>query len=158
MAHHGTITTDRPDETWGTDPASVLTDEGKATVFIAVDHGTQECIGIYAAIKGTRSEALESLRQGVKDHFGIYSHEVAPGLTLRHDNGSRYCSDYFQNELRFLGIASSPAYAREPEAHIVLEPFIRTRKQQLLWVRRFATVLELLDALHSFQAAYDRTW
>ena len=62
MAHHGTITTDRPDETWGPDPASVLTDEGKATVFIAVDHCTQECIGIYAAIKGTRSEALEPLR------------------------------------------------------------------------------------------------
>jgi putative transposase len=37
--HDGVITTERPDEMWGTDLTSVMTlDEGQATVFIAVDH------------------------------------------------------------------------------------------------------------------------
>jgi len=157
-AHDGTITTDRPDEMWGTDATSVLTDEGQATVFIAVDHCTQECIGIHAAVKGTRFEALEPLHQGVQEHFGGYSQEVARGLTLRHDNGSQYCSHYFQDELRFLGIASSPAYVREPEGNGVSERFIRTLKEQLLWVHRFATVADLLDALHAFKTAYNATW
>ena len=40
--HDGTITTDRPDELWGTDATACLTTrEGNATVFIAVDHCTQ---------------------------------------------------------------------------------------------------------------------
>ena len=34
------------------------------------------------------------------------------GLLARHDHGSQYVSDYFQDELKFLGIVSSPAFVR----------------------------------------------
>ena len=62
--HDGTITTDRPDELWGTDATACLTTrEGNATVFIAVDHCTQQCVGIHAARPGTRFEALERFCQ-----------------------------------------------------------------------------------------------
>ena len=61
--HNGTITSERPDEMWGTDAAACLTTrEGNAIVFIAVDHCTQECVGIHAARPGTRFEVLEALR------------------------------------------------------------------------------------------------
>jgi hypothetical protein len=53
-----------------------------------------------------------------------------------------------------VGIASGPAYVREPEGNGVSERFIRTLKEQLLWVHRFASMAELLDALH----AYNATW
>ena len=109
--HDGTITTERPDEMWGTDATSCLTTrEGNATVFIAVDHCTQECIGIHAARPGTRFEALEPLRQGLREHFDGYEADLARGLALRHDHGSQYLSDHFQEELRFLGIRSSPSF------------------------------------------------
>ena len=95
--HDGTITTDRPDELWGTDATACLTTrEGNATVFIAVDHCTQECVGIHAARPGTRFEALEPLRQGLRAHHGGYGPGVAAGLSLRHDHGSQYLSDHFQ--------------------------------------------------------------
>jgi len=42
--HNGRITTDQPDEMWGTDQTSTLTAEGQACVFIAVDHCTAECL------------------------------------------------------------------------------------------------------------------
>ena len=48
-AHQGRITTDRPDEMWGTDQTSALTAEGQACIFIAVDHCSAECLGIHAA-------------------------------------------------------------------------------------------------------------
>ena len=115
--HDGTSTTDRPDELWGTDATACLTTrEGNATVFIAVDHCTQECVGIHAARPGTRFEALEPLRQGLREHFGGYGAGVATGLALRHDHGSQYMSDHFQGELRFLGIRSSPSFVAAPEA------------------------------------------
>jgi hypothetical protein len=37
------------------------------------------------------------------------------GLRLRHDHGSVYMSEDFQNEIKFLGIEPSPAFVRQPE-------------------------------------------
>jgi len=158
-AHDGTITTEMPDQMWGMDATSCLTRrEGTATVFVVVDHCASECIGIHAARPGTRFEAVEPLRQGVRAIFGSYEESIAAGLQARHDHGSQYVSDYFQDELKFLGITSSPAFVREPEGNGVAERFIRTLKEQLLWVRTFETVEELRVALREFQARYNREW
>ena len=59
-------------------------------------------------------------------------------------------SDAFQKELAFLGIESSPAFVRAPEGNGCAERFIRTLKENLLWVRTFDTVEELRQALSSF--------
>ena len=157
--HDGTITTERPDEMWGTDATSCLTTrEGNATVFIAVDHCTQECIGIHAARPGTRFEALEPLRQGLREHFDGYEADLARGLALRHDHSSQYLSDHFQEELRFLGIRSSPSFVAAPEGNGCAERFIRTLKEQLLWVEHFETVEELRQALLAFKQRYNQHW
>ena len=67
-AHDGTITTEVPDVMWGTDMTATMTvGEGAAFVFVAVDHCTTECIGLHAAARGNRFEALEPIRQGVRE-------------------------------------------------------------------------------------------
>lgn len=158
-AHDGKIVTDKPDVMWGTDATSVFTTkEGSCTVFIAVDHCTSECLGIHAAKVGDRFEALEPIRQGVRRAFGCFEEGVAEGLKLRHDHGSQYISDHFQNELEFLGIESSPSFVRSPEGNGCSERFIRTLKEQLLWIRRFETVEELRLALHEWAALYNERW
>ena len=58
----------------------------------------------------------------------------------------------------FLGITSSPAFVREPEGNGVAERFIRTVKEQLLWVRMFDTVEELRVAVLEFKERYNRGW
>jgi transposase InsO family protein len=157
--HDGTITTERPDQMWGMDATSCLThQEGTATVFVVVDHCASECIGVHAAKPGTRFEAVEPLRQGIRTIFGSYTEGIATGLQARHDHGSQYVSDYFQDELKFLGITSSPAFVREPEGNGVAERFIRTLKEQLLWVQPFETVEELRVALLDFKERYNRAW
>ena len=159
VAHDGTITTEAPDQMWGMDATSCVTrQEGTATVFVVVDHCASECIGIHAAKAGTRFEAVEPLRQGLPAHFGGYEAGVARGLVARHDHGSQYLSDYFPGELRFLGITSSPAFVREQEGNGVAERFIRTLKEQLLWVHTLETVEELRLALLAFQERYNREW
>ena len=131
--HNGTITTDRPNRMWGIDATATVTlDDGQVTVFAAVDHCTAECVGIHAVKRATRFEALEPLRQGVRQHFGGFRGSAAEGLRLRHDHGSQFMSDDFQNELAFLGIESSPAFVREPEGNGCIERFFRTLKEQLL--------------------------
>src|SRR4028119_2498862 len=115
-------------------------------------------VGVRAAERGGRFEALEPLRQGVREHFGRFEAGAAEGLAIRHDHGSNYLSDDFQRELRFLGMASSPSFVREPEGNGCAERFIRTLKENLLWVRTFATVADLVEALREFKRAYNERW
>jgi putative transposase len=157
-AHDGTIVTERVDVMWGSDLTSVMTGEGQAAVFIAVDHCSAECVGIHASRKADRIEALEPVRQAVRERFGAFAKDVAAGLQLRHDHGSQYVSHDFQAEIRFLGIESSPAFVREPEGNGCAERFIRTLKENLLWVRPFATIEELRLALIAFKRTYNQTW
>jgi putative transposase len=157
-AHDGTITTERVDAMWGTDLTSVITGEGQAAVFITVDHCSAECVGLHASRSADRFEALEPIRQGVRERFGAFGNNAASGLALRHDHGSQYVSHHFQSEIRFLGLASSPAFVREPEGNGCAERFIRVLKENLLWVRRFDTVEELRLALIAFKQTYNHSW
>jgi putative transposase len=158
-AHEGTIITERVDVMWGTDMTTTFTrQDGQVALFIAVDHCSAECVGIHAAKQGTRFEALEPIRQGVCAHFGAFEQDVAQGLRLRHEHGSQYMSHVFQEELAFVGIASSPAFVREPEGNGCAERFIRTLKENLLWLQTFDTVEALRLALHEFQRQYNETW
>jgi len=157
-AHDGRITTGRIDVMWGSDLTSVMTGEGQAAVFVAVDHCSAECVGIHASHRADRFEALEPIKQALRERFGAFAKGVAAGLQLRHDHGSQYVSHHFQSEIRFLGIESSPAFVREPEGNGCAERFIRTLKENLLWVRRFNTVEELRLALIAFRQTYNQSW
>ncbi len=70
----------------------------------------------------------------------------------------------FQKELAFLGIASSPAFVRAPEGILGSSPrtsaerFIRTLKENLLWLQTFDTVEELRQAVLACKERYNRTW
>ena len=158
-AHDGTITTETPDVMWGTDmTATVTVAEGAAVVFVAVDHCATACIGLHAAKRGNRFEALEPIRQGIRERFGGIGAGVAHGRRLRHDHGSNYLADDFQQEVAFFGIESSPSFVREPEGNGVAERFIRTLKENVLWVRSFETIEELRLALLEFKRTYNAHW
>jgi putative transposase len=100
----------------------------------------------------------------VRERFGAFAKGVASGLALRHDHGSQYVSHHFQAEIRFLGLASSPAFVREPEGNGCAERFIRVLKGlephsgSRLWIHRFDTVEELRLALLAFKQTYNRSW
>jgi putative transposase len=89
-AHDGRITTDRVDLMWGTDLTSVVTGEGQAAVFVAVDHCSAECVGLHASRRADRFEALEPVRPAVRERFGAFAKGIAAGLRLRHDHGRSY--------------------------------------------------------------------
>jgi putative transposase len=136
----------------------MTTEDGQVCVFVAVGHCTSECIGLHASLSGNRFEALEPTRQGVREQFGGFDEGIAARLAIRHDHGSAYMSDDFQQERTFLGMTSSPSFVREPEGNGVAERFIRTLKENLLWVQHFATVADLVEALRQFKRRYDEQW
>ena len=106
--HDGSITTDRPNDMWGTDGMRIETvDEGWVWVFSAVDHFDACCVGIHAVKTGSRFAALQPIAQGLQTEFGATGVEAGRGLTLRMDHGTQYTADDFLNQVRFWGIAPS---------------------------------------------------
>ena len=87
--------------------------------------------------------------------FGAIAPVVARGLKLRHDHGSNYMSGDFQDEIKCLGIEASPSFVRQLEGNCVAERFIRTLKENLLWVRAFKTIEELRAELVAFARRYN---
>ena len=133
-----------------------------------MDHASTECLGIHVPDAGAaratsgvawaRRGGARAAPPGVRACFGAFAEGIASGLKPRHDHGSQFIADDYQREIAFLGIASSPAFVREPEGNGCVERFIRTLKENLLWVRRFATIEDLRLALHAFKDTYNHSW
>jgi putative transposase len=62
--HEGTIIPDRFDKMLGTDLTTTWIAEGQVAVFVAIDHCSAECVGIHAARRATRFEALSRSAKG----------------------------------------------------------------------------------------------
>ena len=63
--HDGTIVTDKVNEMWGTDMSQTVTiEEGRAYVFVAVEHANQKSSAFTPRVRANRFEALERSGRG----------------------------------------------------------------------------------------------
>ena len=111
----------------GADGAVIPTvNDGNVTLFIVAEHWNAEGLGWHVAKHGNRYAGAEALALAVGQVFGSVRADAAREVLLRHDHGSPFMSEHFQNQLRFFGMAPSFAFVREPETNGVAERFIRT--------------------------------
>src|SRR6266852_4887614 len=158
-AHGGTITTTRPDEMWGTDATRFYTEaDGWCWFFGAIDHFTTEVMGWHVAKLGDRWAALEPIRQGMTKAFGSIAPKVALGVALRHDWGSQYTANSFVNEVKCWGFTDTPAFVGEPECNGCAERFMRTLKEQCLYLHQFRDLEEARRIIGAFIARYNAEW
>jgi putative transposase len=158
-AHAGTITTEWPNVMWGTDATRVYTErEGWCWFFGAIDHASDDLVGWHVAKLGDRWAALEPIHQGVRTAFGVFGKDVARGPAIRSDWGPQYVADAFRTELAWLGITHRPSYVGEPACNGVIERFMRTLKEQCVWLHRFATLDEARALIGAFIERYNHEW
>ena len=98
------------------------------------------------------------MRQGVRHAFGRFGKDVARGLRIRCDWGPQYIADAWINEVKWLGMTISPSYVGEPECNGVIESFMRTLKEQCLYLHRFQTLAEAQRLIAEFIARYNAEW
>src|SRR5512144_2153779 len=138
--HDGAITTEAPNVMWGADGAVIPTvEDGNVTLFIVAKHWNAEGLGWHVARHGNRYAAAEALALAVSRVFGSVGADAARSVSLRHDHGSPFMSEHFQNQLKFFGMTPSFAFVREPETNGVAERFIRTLKEQIVFGRIYRT-------------------
>ena len=157
--HDGCITTDAPNVMWGADGAVIPTVEnGNVTLFIVAEHWNAEGLGWHVAEHGNRYAAAEALALAVSQVFGSVRPDAARGVSLRHDHGSPFMSEHFQNHLTFFGMAPSFAFVREPETNGVAERFIRTLKEQIVFGRIYQDIEEVRTAVRTYFDRYNQHW
>ena len=158
-AHGGSIRTDHPNELWGADATRFYTQkDGWCWFFGSIDHFAEDIVGWHVAKKGDRWAALEPIRQGVRQHLGGYKTKIALGLGLRHDWGPQYTAHQFLGELRWLGIRSTPAYVGEPECNGIMERWIRTLKEECLYLHDFESLEQAREIIGEFIQRYNEQW
>ena len=156
--HDGTIIPDGPNQRWGTDATMAWTrGDGWVWVFACVDHYTAEAWAHVAKI-GDRFAALQPVYDAVIDRWGRLDADVARGLALRHDWGPQYRSAHFLGSLAWLGISDDAAFLGEPETNGCAERWIRTLKEQCLWVELHDAIDQLRQAVSSFVDRYNTSW
>jgi transposase InsO family protein len=157
--HAGSIITQRPDELWGTDATLFYTQrDGWCWFFGAIDHCVEDVVGWHVAKVGDRWAALEPIRQGVRRTHGGYAPKIALGLGLRMDRGPQYTAHQFLGELRWLGIRPTPSYVGEPECNGIMERWIRTLKEECVYLHDFTTLEEARQVIGEFVERYNREW
>jgi putative transposase len=159
--HDGTITTELPNRMWGTDGKQFHTKEdGWCWFFSVIDHCNDEILGWHIVKKGDRFAAMEPLRTAIKQEYGSVDQHICKdtGLFLRADHGTQYDSNDFQNEIKFLGLAYSPAFVRSPECNGVIERFHRTLQEQVFDINIFDNLEHAKQGIAGFIKRYNNNW
>jgi putative transposase len=157
--HDGSITTDAPNAMWGADGAVIPTvKDGNVTLFVVAEHWNAEGLGWHVAKHGNRYAAAAALALAVSQVFGSVRADIARGVAVRHDHGSPFMSEHFQNQLKFFGMAPSFAFVRQPETNGVAERFIRTLKEQIVFGRIYQDIEEVRAAVRAYFKCYNQHW
>lgn len=158
-AHDGTIVTTRSNQMWGTDGTRFYTrQDGWCWFFGAIDHASNKVVGHHEAKIGDRFAALEPIKQGILANFGGYAGAIAAGLKLRLDWGTQYTSHVFEGETRWLGIELSHSFVAEPQCNGVAERFMRTVKEECLWLFDFEDLEQARARITEFIDLYNHEW
>ena len=158
-AHERHIITEAPNVMWATDATQITTvQDGKVWLFGVAEHWNAELLGWHVTKHGTRYEAIQAVGMAVRQQFGHLGAGAARGLALRHDHGSNFMAEVFQQQIKFWGIAPSYAFVAAPETNGVIERLFRTLKEQAVHGRIFQTIEDVRAAVREFVARYNAEW
>lgn len=140
-----------PNQWWGIDLTKVLTAAGWAYLVVVTDWFTKKILAVVVAERSRACEWLEAINQAVNLQFPDGIKEAADlDLNLMSDNGSQPTSVRFMREVSFLGIRQAFASYSNPKGNADTERFIRTLKEEFLWLREWASPDEIAKAMPGY--------
>jgi transposase InsO family protein len=147
----------RPNQWWGIDMTKVMVDGfGWMYIVVVLDWYTKKIAGYYTGMECRGRHWLEALDMAVNRQFpdGVREH----GLHLMSDNGSQPTSVGFMKACRALDINQAFTSYNNPKGNADTERVFRTLKEELLWLREWASPFELTDALSHWISKYNSSY
>ena len=105
-----------------------------------------------------RFAAADLLREVISERLGSVEQAVAPRRALRYDRAPYFRSEHYPAEIDHLGVARSPAYHQRVRDQRLRREALLTRKEQVFWSERFATLEDLRAAVREFATTSSEHW
>ncbi len=144
----------RPNEWWGIDMTKVLVqDVGWVYIVVVLDWYTKTIVGYHADLRSTAQHWLAALDMAVNRQFpnGVRGQ----GLSLMSDNGCQPTSVAFMQACSTLGIQQTFTSYNNPKGNADTERFMRTMKEECLWLREWTCPFELITTLERWITTYN---
>jgi putative transposase len=126
-----------PNRLWATDMAHLFCgQEGWCHLALVIDCGDRELIGWRLSRSGKATIAEAALEDALIQRFGLLRKAPRP-LTLRSDNGLVFTSKRYRATARLYGLHQEFITLYTPEQNGVMERFIRSLKEECVWLHRF---------------------
>ena len=81
-----------------------------------------------------------------------------PDAGSRAPDRKQYIADAWIKGAKWLGMTITPSYVGEPQCNGVIERFMRTLKEQCLYLHRFQNLAEARQMIGEFIARYNTEW
>jgi len=148
---------DRPNQWWGIDMTKVKVGSfGWMYIVLVLDWYTKKIVGYYAGVQCATRHWLEALDMGVNNQFKTGARDQ--GLHLMSDNGCQPTAVSFMQSCRALGIDQAFTSYNNPKGNADTERLIRTLKEELLWLREWENLFELVDELKKWTVYYNQSY
>jgi len=132
--------TEAPNQRWATDIALVHCGaDGWCAMVPVIDYCTREILGWELDHTARAKTAERALEGALLNRFG-WLHGAPAGLALRHDNGLVFGSRLYSSTVRRYGLRQEYIAPYTPEQNGLCERFIRTLKEQCVWLHRFSSL------------------
>jgi putative transposase len=147
----------KPHEWWGIDMTKVMV-AGFGWVYIVVvlDWYTKKVVGYYVGVPCTAKHWLAALDMAV--HQQCPEGARGMGVSLMSDNGCQPTSLAFMEACRSLEIHQAFTSYNNPKGNADTERFMRTLKEECLWLREWTCPFELITALDLWVATYNEQY
>jgi transposase InsO family protein len=146
-----------PNQWWGIDMTKVMIDGiGWIYVVIVIDWHTKKVVGHYAGLQAKAWHWLVALNKAVNFQFpeGVKN----KGLHLMADNGCQPTATSFMKACSDMGVHQAFTSYNNPKGNADTERFMRTLKEELVWINEWRTPTSFLKALDDWIERYNTSY
>jgi len=144
----------KPNQWWGIDMTKVMIDGyGWVYVVIVIDWYTKKVVGHYAGLQSKAWHWLVALNKAVNQQVpqGVRGQD----LHLMADNGCQPTSHGFMKACSVMGIKQAFTSYNNPKGNADTERFMRTLKEELVWINEWTTPSGFFKALDDWINHYN---
>jgi len=143
-----------PNQWWGIDMTKVLVNSfGWVYIVLVLDWYTKKIVGYHIGLQSKAKHWVEALDMAVQQQFpnGVRGRN----LHLMNDNGCQPTSEYFMRYCSLTDIHQAFTSYNNPRGNADTERIMRTLKEELIWLREWASPFELADELKKWIDYYN---
>ena len=147
----------RPNQWWGIDMTKVMIDGfGWVYVVIVIDWHTKKVVGHYAGLQSKAWHWLIALNKAVNRQFpeGIRGQ----GVNLMADNGCQPTAISFMKACSDMQIKQAFTSYNNPKGNADTERFMRTMKEELVWINEWRSPKTFFEALDRWIDTYNSSY